>query len=76
MVVKRPRTKHDKSFQERLADEARQFEELANKTSPGPQRELYLRRMRQAQTASHIDDWLRSPGLQPPVEIEGLKPQK
>jgi hypothetical protein len=27
---------------------------------------LLLRRSRQAETASHMSDWLRSPGLQPP----------
>jgi len=28
------------------------------------QRELYLRRARQAEAASHINEWLTSPGLQ------------
>jgi hypothetical protein len=30
------------------------------------EREMLLRKARQAETGSHISDWLRSPGLQPP----------
>ena len=74
-MLKRPRVKHKKTFQERLEDEAVRFRELANQTPPGMQRELYLRRARQAETASHINDWLNSPGLQAPVELKNLKPQ-
>ena len=74
--MKRTRIKHTQSLHERLAAEAAQFRELAEKTPHGPQRELYMRRARQAESAFHIDDWLRSPGLRPPVEIENLKPQK
>jgi hypothetical protein len=33
---------------------------------------LYLRRARQAETASHINDWLASPGLQPPTALINL----
>jgi len=32
-------------------------------------REALLRKARQADTAAHIDNWLRSPGLQPPQEV-------
>ena len=69
MIIKRPRVKHRKTFEERLAEEAERFRELAEQTPPGMQRELYLRRARQAETASHINDWLKSPGLQPPKHI-------
>jgi hypothetical protein len=31
-----------------------------------------LRRARQAETASHINEWVRSPGLQAPKSLEGL----
>ena len=72
MVVKRVRVKHEKTFQERLAEEAARFKLLADQTSPGMQRELYLRRARQAATAAQIDDWLSSPGLQPPTELAKL----
>jgi hypothetical protein len=69
MVIKRPRVKHEKTFEERLAAEAGHFRELADKTPPGVKREFYLRRARQAETASHINAWLRSPGLRPPKDI-------
>jgi len=68
-IKKRLRVKHEKTFEERLAAEARHFRELAKQTPPGKQRELYLRRARQADTASHINEWLKSPGLQPPKHI-------
>jgi hypothetical protein len=41
-------------------------------TPRGPERDLLLKRMRQNETAAHIDKWLRSPGLQPPQAIENL----
>ena len=69
MIIKRPRIKHQKTFEERLAEEAVRFSVPAAQTPHGMQRELYLRRARQAETASHINDWLKSPGLQPPKHI-------
>ncbi len=63
----RKHIKHKTSFEERLAEEARQFKEAAEKQPPGSKaRELLLRRARQAETASHISDWLSSPGLASP----------
>jgi hypothetical protein len=46
------------------AERARIIAELEN-TQPGPQRDLLERNLRQLETASHIDVWLTSPGLQP-----------
>jgi hypothetical protein len=69
----RKRTKHPTTFEERLAEEARRFKDAAEKEPPGSTaRELLLRRARQAETASHISDWLRSPGLQPPKAVQTL----
>ena len=76
MTIKRHRVKHEKTFQQRLAEEAARFKELADQSPPGTQRELYLRRARQAETASHIDHWLHSPGLLPSTELVNLKPQR
>ena len=73
MIIKRTRIKHAKTFEEQLAEDAAHFKALADQTPPGMQRELYLRRARQAETASHISDWLKSPGLQPPEELKSLK---
>jgi hypothetical protein len=55
-----------KTFEEHLAEEADRFREAAKDLPQGMARELLLRRARQAETASHVSDWLRSPGLQPP----------
>ncbi len=33
---------------------------------PGPDRDTLLKKVRQAETAMHLDDWVNSPGLQPP----------
>jgi hypothetical protein len=73
MIIKRHRIKHEKTFQERLAEEAERFKQLADQTPVGMQRDLYLRRARQAATASHIDSWINSPGLRPPKELVNLK---
>ena len=63
----RRRVKHTSSFEERLAEEAKKFREAAEREPPGStSRELLLRRARQAETASRMNDWLSSPGLRPP----------
>ena len=71
-MQKRRRIKHKKTFQERLAEEAQRFREAAQALPPGTAQELLLRRARQAEMASHINDCLRSPGLQPPQALENL----
>jgi hypothetical protein len=73
MPQQRRRIKHEKTFQERLADEAVRFKEAAERLPPGSHaQELLLRRARQAETAAHIDEWLTSPGLQPPKALGSL----
>jgi hypothetical protein len=72
-MAQRRRITHTATFEERLAEEAIKFKEAAEKQPVGSlARELLLRRARQAETASHINDWLRSPGLQPPKALENL----
>jgi hypothetical protein len=70
MVQQRRRIKHEKTFEERLAEEAQRFKEAADQLPPGTARELLLRRARQAGTAARINEWLTSPGLQPPEKIK------
>jgi hypothetical protein len=53
-------------LQDRLALYASRLKEEATALRPGPEREIMMRRARQAETASHVDEWLSSPGLQPP----------
>jgi hypothetical protein len=64
--MKRRRIKQTLSLEERLAVQARRLREEAQKAFPGSERETLLRRARQAETGSHISEWLRSPGLKPP----------
>ncbi|WP_354095290.1 hypothetical protein [Bradyrhizobium sp. RT10b] len=54
------------SLEERLAEEAKRLREQAKTLPHSPQREDLLRRARQAETGSHMSEWLRSPGLRPP----------
>jgi hypothetical protein len=66
-VIRRPRIVHKATFEERLAEESRRFKEAAERELPGSTaRELLLRRARQAETASHMKEWLSSPGLASP----------
>jgi hypothetical protein len=49
-----------------LAAEAKRLRQEAKKLRPGAEREALLRLARQAETGSHMSEWLSSPGLQPP----------
>ena len=64
--MQRRRFKQARSLEERLADEAKRLREEARLLPPGSLRETLLRRARQAETGSHMSEWLRSPGLQSP----------
>ena len=65
--MQRRRFKHILSFPDRLAREAERCRAEAKKLPPGsPERHELEKKARQAETAAHIDDWLKSPGLQPP----------
>lgn len=62
----RRRIKQTLSLEERLAEEARRLREEAELLPHGPVRDEALRKARQAETGSHMSEWLRSPGLSPP----------
>ncbi|KJC35285.1 MULTISPECIES: hypothetical protein [unclassified Bradyrhizobium] len=64
--MERRRFKQIHSLEERLAQEAARLRERARKLPPGSEREALLRKARQAETGSHMSEWLRSPGLQAP----------
>lgn len=66
MIEHRRRFKQTRNLTERLTEEAATCREQAKLLPPGAVREELLRKARQADTAAHMDDWLRSPGLQPP----------
>ena len=66
MQQQRRRFKQTQSLEDCLADEAKRLREEAKLLPPGTLREQVLRKARQAETGSHVSEWLRSPGLQPP----------
>jgi hypothetical protein len=51
---------------QRLAEEAQRLRKEARGTPAGIERECLIRKVRQAEAAAHIHEWLSSPGLQPP----------
>jgi hypothetical protein len=54
------------SFDEKLQAERARLEAAFENIEPGPQRDLLERKLRQIETASHINEWLSSSRLQPP----------
>ncbi|WP_080134367.1 hypothetical protein [Bradyrhizobium sacchari] len=65
-MQRRRRFKQTVSLEERLSQEAERLREEAKSLPPGPQRDDAIRKARQAEIGSHMSEWLRSPGLQPP----------
>jgi hypothetical protein len=53
------------SLEERLAEEAKRLRVEAKLLPPGATRDEIIRRAREAETGSHMSEWLRSPGLRP-----------
>jgi hypothetical protein len=62
----RRRFKQAKSLKQRLLDRVRSLRDEARLLPPGAHREGLLRQALEADTAAHMDEWLRSPGLEPP----------
>lgn len=60
------RFKLSETLEDRLAEEAVRLRDQAGKMKPGAERDELLRKARQCETGSHMSEWLRSPGLQPP----------
>lgn len=53
-------------LEQRLASEAKRLYAEAELLPPGAVRDGLLRKARQAETGSHMSDWLQSPELRPP----------
>jgi hypothetical protein len=64
--VRNRRLKQHGQVEQRLSEEAKRLREEANALPPGPSREAALTKARQAETASHIFEWVSSPGLRRP----------
>jgi hypothetical protein len=65
-MQRRRRFKQITSLKDRLASFAKEVRERASLLPPGEERTDLLRRARQADTASHLEEWINSPALQPP----------
>jgi hypothetical protein len=50
----------------RLSEDAQRLRKEARGTPPGVERDRLIRRARFLETASHMSQWLSSPGLQSP----------
>ncbi|MBB4422299.1 hypothetical protein GGD66_000825 [Bradyrhizobium sp. CIR48] len=66
MTERRRRVKQTLSLEERMAEQAANLKERANRLPAGREREDLLKRARVAETGARINDWISSPGLQPP----------
>jgi hypothetical protein len=64
--MRRQRINHTSSLEDRLADQAQRFRDQAKTLPPGRERDELMRKARQAETASHINEWVSSAGLRPP----------
>ena len=65
-MQRRRRFQHIQSLEARLAEEAKRLREEAKLLPPGAVRDAMLRKARQAETGSHMTEWITSPGLRPP----------
>ena len=64
--MKRLRRFKEITLQDRIVAWAKEVRAQAARLPPGPDRDELLKKVRQAETAMHLDDWANSPGLQPP----------
>jgi len=54
------------TFEENIAAEKAKLEAQIAKLRPGPEMDAVRKKRRQLDMASHMSEWLRSPGLQSP----------
>jgi len=55
------------TFEDRIATEKARLEAQIAQLKPGPEMDALNKKLRQLETASHVSEWLSSPGLQPPT---------
>lgn len=65
--MQRRRFKQTTSLDQRLEEQAKRLRQEAYGIPPGVERDRLIRRARQAEVAAHMNEWLSSPGLQPPI---------
>jgi hypothetical protein len=55
------------TFEENIAAQKAKLEAQVAMLKPGAQMDELLKKIRQLETASHMSEWLSSPGLQSPT---------
>ena len=55
------------TFEGNIAAEKAKLEARLTDLKPGPQMDALRKKIRQLETASHMKEWLSSPGLQTPT---------
>jgi hypothetical protein len=66
-MITRRRFKQRLTLEERLLEDIAQLREQARNMKPGVALDQVLRRIRQNETASHMSEWLASPGMRAPT---------
>jgi hypothetical protein len=66
MQQQRRRFKQQLSFRDRLTSFAKAAREKASLLPPGAEKDELLHKAQQADTAAHLNELVKSPGLQPP----------
>ncbi len=65
-MIKRRRFKQYLTLEVRLEAWTKSVQEQAAQLPPGSERDAMLKKARQADVATHLNEWAKSPGLQPP----------
>jgi hypothetical protein len=65
--MQRRRFKQTLTLEARLAEVAKRLRAEAKLLPPCAEREELIRKARHAEAASHMNEWLTSPGLRPPI---------
>ena len=65
--MQRRRFKQVDPLSKRLSEDAQRLRKEARGTPPGVERDRLIRRARFLETASHMSEWLSSPGLKAPT---------
>jgi hypothetical protein len=60
------------TFESNIAAERKRLEAEAARLKPGPKLDTILAKISQLDTAIHINEWISSPGLQPPQALKNL----
>jgi hypothetical protein len=65
--MQRRRRSAPHTFEENIAAQKAKLEAQLSGLKPGPRMDALRKKIRQLETASHMSEWLSSPGLQTPT---------